>query len=842
MRLLIDRWVWQMAWRESRGSRRRLILFLSSMIVGVALLTALTSIADSLRKTVDDEARTLLGADMRLESNRQFADSTEAFIDSLGGEQVRRTSFMSMVVFPKQMRTRMAMVRGTEPGFPFYGVLETDPPEAAARYLESQSALVDRGFMDNFGLSLGDSVQVGQQHYSIAGAILKAPRETAISMLIMPPVYVPLADLDTTLLRQGALAQYEIFFKFEPDTDLETLKESVLSRAREHRVRLSIPDDELEFWGTVLSLFTRFFGLAGFAALVLGGLGVGGAINAHVQRCLDNVALLRCLGTGSDRTLQVYFAQALALGVVAGTLGCVAGMLIQLLLPLALADFLPFSIRFNVSWYGMAMGFCIGLCVTLLFAILPLLDVRRVSPLRALRSIVEPLPPSRLRYVIFLVVLTGLVAVAYTQSGSIWVSFSYAFALVFVFGIVALQAQGLIMVARLAAVRARPYPLRQALANLHRPGNQTLLMMVALGLGTFLVTVLLIGEHITIGRIDALGGEGLPNAIMFDIQRDQLDGIKEVLEENDEPIFEMPALVSMRIHSRNGKTVAEMEADTSEHVTWAYRREYRSTYRDRLTSAEEVVEGEFEGEYEGEGPVPISVDADFARNELRVGIGDTLVFNVQGSLVTTRVSSLREIKWDQMRSNFYVVFPTGVLEQAPQTYIITTRQGNPENTDKLQAAIVAKYPNVTVVSLGAILEVVNQIVDRIAFAIRFMAYFCLMAGLLVLAASVMISRLQRINENALLKTLGASRRQVIAINVIEYVILGLLSSATGLILSLGAAWPLAKFVFRQSYVIDLWQVLAVVAAVTVITVGVGLLSSRRMYARPTLEVLRANTQ
>ena len=842
MSLLTDGWVWKMAWRESRGSRRRLILFLSSMIVGVALLTALTSVGDSLRKTVDEEARALLGADMRLESNRPIADSTEAFIDSLGGEQVRRVSFMSMVVFPQPMRTRMAMVRATQPGFPFYGTLETDPPEAGALYLKSRSALVDRGFMDNFGLSPGDTVQVGQHRYPIAGAILKAPRETAVSMLIMPPVYLPLASVDTTLLGQGALAQYEVYLKFASGTDVEALKESVSPRAREHRIRVTTPDDELEFWEGVLFLFTRFFGLAGFAALVLGGLGIGGAIKAHVQRCLDNVALLRCVGTRGSRTLQVYFAQALALGIVAGILGCLAGMFIQVLLPLALADFLPFDIRFGVSWYGMAIGFGIGLCVTLLFAILPLLDVRRVSPLRALRYVVEPLPPAKLRYVVFLIVFVGLIALAYAQSGSVGVSLGYALSLVLVFGIVALLAKGLIMLARLIAKHARPYPMRQALANLHRPGNQTTLMMVALGLGTFLVTVLLIGENITMSRIDELSGEGLPNALMFDIQHDQIDGVKEILDENDVPILEMPALVSMRIHSRNGKTVAELEADSTELTHWAYRREYRSTYRDRLTSAEEVVEGEFEGEYDGQGLVPISVDADFAHNELRVGIGDTIVFNVQGSLISTRVSSLRKIKWMQMRSNFYVVFPTGVLEDAPQTHIITTRQNTQQNSDELQAAIVAKYPNVTVMSLGAILDVVNQVADRIAFAVRFMAYFCLMAGLLVLAASVMISRLQRINENALLKTLGASRAQVIAINVIEYAILGLLSSATGIILSIGAAWPLARFVFQQPYVIDLWQVLMVVGVVTLITLSVGLLSSHRMYARPTLEVLRASSQ
>lgn len=828
-----------MAWRESRGSRRRLVLFLTSMAVGVAFLTALTSTGDSLERTVDEEARQLLGADLRVSSNQPFTQEEQSEIDAIGGDKISRVSFLSMALFPKQARTRMVMVRAIESGYPLYGSVESDPPGASQTYLDDPRALVDHGLMRGLGLSVGDTIRVGRNALQIAGAIQRAPRETPIGMIIMPPVYIPASALDSTLLSRGTMAEYDVYIGLEANSNQDP---AVIKDSLEARLDLNVDtaEEEQEAWREVLQFFHRFLGLSGFAALVLGGLGVGGAIRAHVERCLTNVAVLRCLGTGSYRTLGVYFAQALILGCVAGLLGCLAGLLIQLCLPLVLESFFPFSVPFIVSWSAMAIGFGIGLAVTLMFALMPLRDVQRVSPLRALRFVVEPLPKTRFRYLVMIIITVGLAAVAYMQSGSWQTSLAYTAALIAVFGVLTLLAKGLMLAAKRSAAWVRLYPLRQGLANLHRPGNQTALMMLALGLGTFIVAVLLIGEHMVVQNITALMGDDRPDMVLFDIQADQIDGVHQILEAENLPLIESTPMVNMRIHARGDSTVAAMQEDSTRSGLWAYTREYRNTYRTEITDAEEIVEGEFTGRYDGSDLVPISIEEDFARNALMVALGDTLVFNVQGVLVPTTVGSFRRVDWQQVRANFYVVFPTGVLEGAPQTHIIATRDGTADRYEQIQAAVVAAFPNVTVLSLDLLLEAFDAVVGRIRFVISFMAYFCLVAGLIVLIAAVMISRSGRIREQALLKTLGASRRQIGAITVFEYVILGLISSFTGLILALGAGWLLARYVFALDYVVAPGPIIVIAIVVVAFTLGVGQLSTWRQYGRPTLAVLRTD--
>ena len=837
---MISTWTLRMAWRESRGSRRRLLVFLSSMVVGVALLVAISSTSDSLQYSVDEQARELLGADMRFSSNQPFADTISAAIDTIGIAKAQRISTLSVAYFPAQGQARLAGIHATEDKYPFYGSLKTDPVEAARQFRNGSGALVDRGLMRMLGIEVGDTVQVGRRKYAIAGSLIGAPGESEISMIVMPSIYVPLETLDTLLLGFGAMANYEVYVKLAPDEDPEEIRDSLYSSSSGFAAGIDTVAEQRENWEEALDFFSKFLGLAGFGALILGGLGVGGAIRAHVRRCFNNIAVLQCLGAGSGGVFAVYFVQAFMLGCIAGVLGCIGGTLSQMLIPYALDSFLPFEIALRVSWPSMAMGFGVGLAVTLIFAILPLLDVRGVSPLRALRSSIEPLTPARVRLLAYVVIVGGLIVIAALQSGSWAASAYYALAITVALGALLLVAKLLMLLARRITNRIPFYPFRQGLANLHRPGNQTVLVMIALGLGTFIVMVLLISESMITGQIDLVGAEGRPDMIFFDIQNDQLEGVTELIEEQRWPIVDSSPVVNMRLHAIGDQTVEEIMQDSSREVTWPLIREYRSTYRAQLTDAEKLVSGTFAGVHHTDSAfVQISIEDDFARNELLAEIGDTLIFDVQGMQVPTRVTSLREVDWEQMRSNFYVVFPTNVLEEAPQTHVISSRRGEGTTPDSLQAAVAASYPNVTALSLEAIVRIIREVLGRIGFAIQFMAYFCFAAGILVLIGALLIGRLQRIEESGLLKTLGGSRKQLLIIALTEYSVLGLLSSATGLILSLVAGWVLSVTAFDIPLRISGQSILLVIAVVIALTVTVGFLGSRSIYDRSTLSVLRA---
>ena len=848
---MLDQWTWKMAWRDSRGSRKRLLLFLSSMVIGVAALVAINSFGENLERAVNEQSMTLLGADMSLERDEPFAPETEAIIDSLGGEQARRVSFGSMAFFPKTNQTRLATVRANEGNYPFYGAVETNPPEAAETYLSGRNALVDGTLMTEFGVVVGDSVQVGNLRYRVAGELLKTPRESAAVMLFSPRIYVPLAHLDTTLLSFGSRAEYEVFFKFEPErnVDTEALRDSLEDHRNEYDVGMDTVVEARDDWGEGLGNLNRFLGLVGFIALLLGGLGVGSAVHVYVKQRLETVAVLRCVGAKSGRTFWIYLVQAMAMGIAGGLAGCLLGIGVQLLLPRVVADFLPIEVDFGLSWTALAIGFGVGLGVTLLFALLPLLSVRKISPLRALRSAFEEDSPRRdpFRWMVYGLIAVGLMVFAVVQAQNIPVGLSYAAAIAVVFGLLALVAKGIMVLARKYFPSSWAYPWRQGLANLYRPNNQTLLLMLALGLGTFLIMTMVLVEQTLLAQIQVAGGEGRPDLIMFDIQPGQVEGVAEIVREQDLPVIDQAAIVTMRIHSIKGRTIEAMRADSTTRVSWAHRREYRSTYRDHLIDSEKVVAGTFTGAVgmaQGFDPgdtglPPVSLERDLVEEWLDVTVGDTMVWDVQGVQVPTVVGSIREVDWQRMQTNFYAVFPVGVIDDAPQIHVMMTRTETDEATARLQSAMVQAYPNVSSISLSLILSVFDEIFNRVNFVIRFMALFSVLTGLFVLAGAVMVSRYQRIEESVLLKTLGASQAQVFKIMLIEYLFLGVLATTTGLVLAYGASWALAAFLFETPFVAAPLPLLIALLLVTGLTVGIGLFNSRGIYARPPLEVLRA---
>jgi putative ABC transport system permease protein len=351
---------------------------------------------------------------------------------------------------------------------------------------------------------------------------------------------------------------------------------------------------------------------------------------------------------------------------------------------------------------------------------------------------------------------------------------------------------------------------------------------------------LVLVERTLVSQIQIAGGENRPDLVLFDIQPSQLEGVEEIVQEQGLPLVGQSPIVTMRIHAVKGRTIEDMRADSTTRTSWAHRREYRSSYRDHLVDSETLVRGTFDGVVdEDAGVIPVSIERELAEENLHVDLGDTVVFDVQGVLIPTVISSIRDVDWQRMQTNFFFVFPSGALEDAPQIHVLMTRTETDEAAARLQAAIVQAFPNVSSISLSLVLNVFDAIFDRINFVIRFMALFSVLTGLLVLAGAVMVSRFQRIEESVLLKTLGASQAQVFKIMLIEYLFLGVFATATGLVLAYVGSWALAAFVFEAPFIAAPLPLLIAFFVVTGLTVGIGLLNSRGIYARPPLEVLRA---
>jgi putative ABC transport system permease protein len=611
------------------------------------------------------------------------------------------------------------------------------------------------------------------------------------------------------------------------------------------RLRADTVEERKRDLGRAMDNLYHFLNLVGFIALLLGGVGVASAIHVHIKQKLGNVAVLRCLGSPVSQTFAIYLAQGMALGLFGAVLGGALGVAIQSALPKVLAGFIPFAFQFHLAWLAVGRAMAIGFAICLMFSILPLLAVRKVSPLAAIRLSFESQPARRdpWRWLALACLVAGIVGFALNQSHDWRIGLGFSAGLGVVFGVLALTARLLLVMTRRFAPARMPFALRQGLANLHRPNNRTLLLLLSLGLGTFLMVSLYLIQEVLLKQLITSSGKNQPNAVLFDIQATQVAALTNLLVSLDLPVLDETPIVTMRLSSVKGRPVESLLThEGRDGRDWVFRREYRSTFTDHLRDGESIIAGQWVPQVPADATnetnaVPVSLEQDIAK-DLQVGLGDELVFDVQGVPVVTRVASLREVEWRRIQPNFFVVFPRGVLESAPAMHVLVTRVGSSRDSARMQRAVVKAFPNVSVIDLTLVLQTVDAILGKISFVIRFMAMFTVLTGLLVLMSALAAGRYQRIQESVLLRTLGASRRQILGILLVEYAALGFLAALTGILLAAVAAWALTTFVFHVPFLLEWASVVVPLLLVPAITVAVGFLMSLGILSQSPLSILR----
>lgn len=835
--------------------RRRLALYVSAMALGVAALVAIRSFGINLERAVEEQAKEVFGSDLEVRRSAAFPDSTTALLDSIAvenpGAVLRETSFPSMARFPASAggegRTRLTQIRALDGPFPLYGTVETTPASGLEAFREGAGALVDATLLIQMDAAVGDSVEVGGRTYPILGRVDAVPGQTDLAALVGPRVYLPLDQIDESLLGFGSRLRYAVAFRFD---DPEAGVRAAVPRLEAAELRFDTVGEEQEEAAEASAYLTRFLSLVGFVALLLGGIGVASSVSVYVSEKAETVATLRCLGVSSPRVLAVYAVQALALGLVGAVLGAVLGVGVQRLLPIVFASFLPVDVANDIVPRAVLEGIGVGLAAALLFALLPLVRVRRVPPLRALRADAEARGVDPLRGLLALALVGAVMGFAYVQTQS-WIgAAAFVGGTAAVFGLLALVAVLVRGTLRRLVRPTLPYAWRQGLANLYTPGNQTLVLLLTMGLGVFLVLALGLVQRSILEQITLpsdTSGENAPDVVLFDVQASQRDSLRSLVEAQGLPVLGEVPLVSMRIAAIDGvprDTLIEQADNTFAGTEggperWAVTREYRSTYRAETVDSETVVEGTFQGTVDPEvGVVPVSIETELAL-DLDVGLGSQITWDVAGAEVESVVTSLREVDWARIQPNFFAVFPAGPLDDAPQTSILLTRAGTPEASARLQSDAVAAFPNVSAVDVRDVLAVVDRVIGRVAFVLRFMALFAVGTGLVVLAGAVRVALAQRTREAVMLRTLGASRAQVRRILTAEYALLGVLAALTGGLLAVAGAWALAQFAFEIPFRPDLTWLAWGLVVVPLLTVVVGLVGSRGALQQPPLAVLRA---
>lgn len=845
----------RLALRESRHGLRRIGVYMASITLGVGALVSIHSFRDDFARSVQDEADVLMGANARLAGDAPYTAEVEAVLDSLrdaGVGVARVTTASSMVYAPSSDAVRLLQVRGVDEGYPFYGEVTTRPADTWRRRLGGSEVLVDPAVLNQLSVEVGDTIIVGTLALRIAGTVDDLPTDVAFQAAIGPRIHMSQESLQAAeLIGFGSLARFEAFLELPDAVDRAALRDRYGDLFRAADVGYRLAEEQAQSLSNGVRFLGRFLALVGLAALLLGGVGVASAIHVYIREKRASIAVLRCLGAGQSTAFLAYLIQAAFLGFVGAAAGVLLGIALQEVMPLVLQGVLPVQVTTRLSLSSIAAGLLIGIWVAVVFALIPLLQVRDVPPLAALRVDFEPtrrrLDPLRLgAWALLAASVLGLCAYEAPEPE---LGLGFAVALAVAAGLIAAVGRGLMVLTRRSFPTRASYPVRQGVSNLFRPQNQTVSVTLALGFGAFVIGTIVQVEGALRDDLTLSFGEGRPNLLLFDIQTDQLEGIRALLPPEVAETAEASPIVTSRIAAINGIGADSLRAnpDRDERPeAWALRREYRNTYRPRLGAAEELVSGRWwdgtpgseDGVSVDPGTLPrLSLEIDVAES-LRVGLGDTITWDVSGIRIATVVTSLRRVDWGRLEPNFFAILEPGVLEDAPQNIVLVARIADAEAREGVQRDLVGAFPNVSALDFSRVQEAIDSVLSRVRQAVAFLGGFSALAGVIVLVGALATSRMQRLREGALLKTLGARRRQIMTVLFAEYLALGTIATASGLILAVLAAWLLVPTVFEIEFSLRLLPVLAIWGIVVLLTVITGLAGSRDLLRRPPLPVLR----
>lgn len=825
--------------RDSRKDRSKLFLFMSSIILGVAALVAINSFNDNLIQDINNQSKSLLGADMSVGGNKKLSENLVASLDSLNGERSSEVELFSMSFLPSQEESQFIRIKGFDGDFPYYGKLLTQPESAAVSYKTGRYALVDDGMMLQYNLEEGDSIKLGETTFAIAGRLMSAFGSVDAGGSFAPSVYIGLDNIEATeLVQPGSLVNYKEYVKVSDGTDLDAWKKDRRKMFRDESTRITTVEDQRENLEEAFSSLNNFLNLVALISLLLACIGVASSVLIYIKTKIQSIAILRCLGMKEEEAFMVYFIQIITLGVFSVTIGVVLGSIIQVVLPIILKGFLPIEVSMSISWISVLKGFIMGTVITTLFALGPLLGVRKISPLKTLRVGDENQARDPLTWLVYGMIVLSIFGFLFTltkswsESGIFTLGLLAAFLILF--GVAKLVTWG---VRRFFPKNAN-FVVRQGLSNLYRPNNQTQTLIVSIGLGTGILTLLFILQGLILGNVEGMGAGNQPNMILYGIESAQKSELEKLAESYEMPVIQHVPVVTMALAGWQGKTKKEWMADTTRTAgRWAINREARVSYQSEMPPDDELMQGEYTGVHDGGDSIFISLDERYSRG-LDVKIGDELVWNVQGAMIKTYVGSIRKINFRKLESRFFILFPTGVLEAAPQFLILVTKSPNKQTTADFRNSVVKKMPNVSVIDLGSILVTLNDIITKVSYVIKFMAAFSILIGIIVLISSLFLSKYQRIKESVLLRTLGAVEKKIYRINTVEYASLGILSALTGIILAVLGSFLLSKYVFELDFSLNWLPILGIFVFIVLLTVIIGLWNSKDVVKKSPLQILR----
>jgi putative ABC transport system permease protein len=848
--------VLRMTLREVRASWRRLLFFFVCIAVGVASIVAIRSLIQSVRDGLTREARAMTGADVVVRSDRPLGEAVRAAVD----EERRRgrvtvvseaVELATMVRRTDARATRMVELRAVEATFPLYGRMTLGQGGAYSHeLLRNRGVLVRPELLAQLGLQVGDDLLIGTETFEIRGVIENEPGRNLGAFSLGSRVFIDLADLDSTgLVSFGSRADYELLLQIPPVRGVPGRRDASTTLARD--LSGAFVNDFVrarsyrQTEGRMNQNFERaenYLSLVGLVVLILGGIGVSSVTRVFVQQKVRSIAVLKCVGSTSRQVLAVYLTQVVLLGLAGSALGVGMAAGVLGVLPIVVGDLEALlEVEYGLTPGAVVQGLSVGLLVSLLFSLVPLLEVRNVKPSLLLRQDVaggRRFDPAK--WIAAAAVAASLVAVAAWQAGSLTVG------LLLCGGFVALgavlHAAGAVLTRAVQPLRhARSFALRQAVLRVARPGNQTRVILLAVGLGTFFILGVRSLQANLLQDFSIQVGEDAPDMFLMDVQSAQREGVLELVDRENglEAVPRFIPVLRARIVGVRGRDVS-LETYEDVRSRGGLSREFTVTYRSQLEANERLVDGRWWDDTPA-GEVPeVSIEVSL-RDRFGIQLGDEMRFDVLGRQVTARVTSFREVDFRDFRTGgFMIVFRPGPFDGAPHTFIAAVRGGaDAAVRGRMQSGIVASYPNISVIDLREVLDTIRGIVDNVTLAVSVVGALVLLSGALILVGAVSMTKFRRIYEAAILKTLGASSKLIAAMLLLEYGVLGAIAGTVGALGAIGLSWAVAR------YGLDLPWEPAVALTVTGVFVtaiavaAIGVLASADVMRHKPLATLRA---
>ncbi len=809
-------------------------------VLAAALLIAIASVAavgffnDRIQQVMERKASELLGADLVVTAPTPIQPALAEEARRLGLETAATLSFPSVIVVDAV--TQLAEVKAVGPGYPPRGAVQiSDAPFAPPRVVDiipgPGQVWMDERLLQVLDLSVGDRVDVGARRFEIAQVLAHEPDRAGDLFSIAPRLMMNLADVPSTeLVQLGSRVEHRLLLAGEPAA-VDNFKGWAQSRLATNEKLQGVRDARAELQ-MALDRAQRFLNLAALVSVILAGVGVAIAARRFAARHWDSVAIMRCIGATQPLIVRLFLLELLLLAILAGALGLTVGYLAQYGLSHLLSQLLVGADGQipAASWRPALPALATGLITLIGFGLPPLLRLREVPPLRVLRRDLGPVNPR-------LLALYGP-AVAAAAALLAWQAGEWRLALYVCAGVVgtvivlALAAWGLVKALNLLRGQVG-VAWRFGLANIARRGPGSTVQVVALGLGLMALLML------TLVRTDLLSSwraslpEDAPNHFLINIQPDAVDGMRAFLRERGLDSVELFPMVRGRLTGLNDRDVRPDDYGTP-RAQRLVAREFNLSWTDRLQEDNRILAGRWwNAGDQGQGVASVEIGL---AEELGIALDDILRFQVAGQTLEARVISLRSVEWDSFRANFFVVFPSGVLDDYPATWITSFHL--PRGQKSLLADLVRQYPSVTVLDVEALMDKVREIMDRAISAVEYVFLFTLAAGLVVLFAAIQATQDERRFESAVLRTLGARRRVIRESLLAEFATLGLLAG----VLAAGAAtvlgYVLATYIFEFPYPWNPWIWLLGAVAGVVGVGAAGLLGARSALNQPPWRSLR----